>query len=441
MSSTPYTKRKLETEPSPSCIVDTKRMDNRVTPLKEQQKMTTYSDSEIQEIESLGAPDWAVIMMKRQTREFTELNKNFCSFKASTEEKLDTLNKTVTEQQRIIAEQERKIDDVTKRLEQIENYSRKTNLLFDNIEENTAENLNVVMNKLFRETLRIQTQLEISVCHRIGQISDAKKPRPVIVKFVRLQDRNIVWSARSKLKGSNIIMREHFSKTVELARKKMYPIYKQARSTPQVKKCSLVADKLSINGTLYTCNDMEKLPFGLNTPRPHTVHKNGNTYFFTKESPLSNFHTSNFTLDGIKYCNVEQFYQSKKAEHFGFDDITQKMMATSDPAKVKSLARKIKTPEKDEKKWYESYAQNVMARGVAAKFNQNPTLARYLTEQTGTVIAEASTDTFFGTGLTLNDPDLYQSSKWSGQNILGNILQDTKSLLAGRMKDEGSKLA
>ena len=58
------------------------------------------------------------------------------------------------------------------------------------------------------------TEADIERTHRIGKPKDAgQKLRPIIVKFVRYNDRKNIFNRKNKLKGKNIAITESLTAT------------------------------------------------------------------------------------------------------------------------------------------------------------------------------------------------------------------------------------
>ena len=57
---------------------------------------------------------------------------------------------------------------------------------------------------------------------------------------------------------------------------------------------------------------------------------------------LSNWYKSEFTVNGVKFVNSEQWMMYQKAKIFGDDETAQKILASTSPKEVKDLGRKIK---------------------------------------------------------------------------------------------------
>jgi ribA/ribD-fused uncharacterized protein len=93
--------------------------------------------------------------------------------------------------------------------------------------------------------------------------------------------------------------------------------------------------------------------------------------FQGKRDPFSNLYLCEFEVDGVKYNSVEQYFQSSKALMFGDTESYTAIMASRDGAKIKRLGRKVRFF--DALVWSRA-AEDIMRRGLEAKFNMDPTL-------------------------------------------------------------------
>ena len=324
-----------------------------------------------------------------------------------------------------IADQKSAIDKLVQKCDDLSQYTRKPNLILDGLVEKANEDIYGEVQSFFKTQLDLRENIQISIAHRLGQGN--KTPRPVIIQFALIRDRDLVWSRRFNLKKQgqtkpSYILREHFIPEIQSARNELMPYLKQARKTAEVKRCGLVKDTLVINGTKYGVAQVSELPYGIGD-KHHTQNIEDCTFFFTKHSPLSNFHAATFTVNDVRYENVEQFYQVAQAEYFNEMEIAHKMMRIQDPKEIKSLSHKVRKTPLKEKEWYRTRAKSTMTDGVRAKFTQNCHLAEFLTQNTRRYIAECNPrDTFFSTGLSLYNPNKIERSTWPGDNELGNIL-------------------
>ena len=93
------------------------------------------------------------------------------------------------------------------------------------------------------------------------------------------------------------------------------PILRLVKSLPEYHdKSKLENDKLVINGTAYTIQDLHRLPSEL-APYKATQKTNSTTIGFQGElSPWSNFHHSPFKMDGKQFITAEHWVQYTKAD-------------------------------------------------------------------------------------------------------------------------------
>ena len=107
-----------------------------------------------------------------------------------------------------------KIEKLEKLQDQQEQYSRRNCLLVHGIakekEEITDE---VIINTLYEKLDLDITSWDLERTHRIGERKKTRgKTRPIIVKFVRYNDRNRVFRNKKKLKGQKISITESLTK-------------------------------------------------------------------------------------------------------------------------------------------------------------------------------------------------------------------------------------
>mgnify|MGYP002716418461 CR=1 FL=1 len=140
--------------------------------------------------------------------EVMELRNSFMAFKndasasiASIRRELDTL---YDDQRRIESQ-----------LEDLNQYSRRNCLLIHGIPEQPNEDVENLVMKTVSEKLKVQMDIvQIDRCHRIGapkrRMADVVQEgkRPIIVKFISYRQRNLVWRAKSLLKGSSVLITE-----------------------------------------------------------------------------------------------------------------------------------------------------------------------------------------------------------------------------------------
>ncbi len=75
-------------------------------------------------------------------------------------------------------------------------------------------------------------------------------------------------------------------------------------------------DRLTIDGKMYTVNNLNQLPSNLHPRQLATKEIDNHLFFFSEASPLSNYHPSKFTIDGESFSCGEEFIQTQKANFF-----------------------------------------------------------------------------------------------------------------------------
>ena len=70
-----------------------------------------------------------------------------------------------------------------------------------------------------------------------------------------------------------------------------------------------------------------------------------------------------------------------------------------------------------------------MFQALIEKFSQHEDLKDALLATANTSIAEASTNAIWGIGLKLQNPDVWDTNKWSGKNIMGQMLEKVRDIL------------
>lgn len=106
-------------------------------------------------------------------------------------------------------------EELYRKLDNFEQYSRRNCIRMFGIEESQREDPDDTVINVIKTKLNIDiSKQDIDRCHRIGSVKSnpQKKPRPLIVKFVSYRCRNMVFSNKRKLKGSNIVIREDLTK-------------------------------------------------------------------------------------------------------------------------------------------------------------------------------------------------------------------------------------
>ena len=105
-----------------------------------------------------------------------------------------------------------KVEDLEKKMDRQEQYSRRNFILIHGLKEEHSESTDDRVLELFREELNEDILVDLDRTHRIGKKRHSNsKPRPVIVKFSRYNIREKVFKSKEKLRGKNISITENLT--------------------------------------------------------------------------------------------------------------------------------------------------------------------------------------------------------------------------------------
>ena len=311
--------------------------------------------------------------------------------------------------------------------------SRRENLLFDGIPESNNESWNDCEAKVYdclTTNLKMSNAQEIKFerVHRIGPKVPGR-PRTIIAKFSFFKDREAVWQRRTYLKSTRIWISEDYPAEIKQARRILYPIFRAAQQAKDITSSSLRLDKLTINGQQYTLNTLGRLPQSLRPENVATRREGNVTIFYSRNSIFSNFYTRTpITIDNKQFNTTEQFYQHAKAQFFGDDVTASEILKETDPLKQYQLGQKVAGYEEGKQRWLPSGKQALLKANIA-KYEQHKAAKQALLATGDDVIGEASVNRTWGIGLSIRQKEAIDKSKWSGQNIMGEILMNVRELI------------
>ena len=151
-------------------------------------------------------------------------------------------------------------------------------------------------------------------------------------------------------------------------------------------------------------------------------------FFYGPFHPLSQWYTSFFDIDGIRFNSAEQWMMYAKAMLFGDNETANKILVSDSPSIQRKLGRQVKYFK--EGLWIDQ-RESIIYYGNYEKFTQNTDLRTYLLKTGINILAEASpTDIIWGIGLAIDNNDRFNTEKWRGQNLLGKILMKVREDLS-----------
>ncbi len=265
-------------------------------------------------------------------------------------------------------------------------------------------------------------------CHRLGP--KQRQNRPVIVQFNWKEDRDKVWANKSKLAGTKIYISEHFCQETEENRKILYPYVKAARIAR--KEHSFFKDKIRIGDKVYTKNNLYDIPEDVKPENTATLADDKTIVFHGRDTYLSNWYNAPFQVNSIKYETNEQYYFSMLADHFEDDITAAKVREEKDPAKCKSLGKRIKGYKYEEA---ERISRKILLDANKFKFDQHQDLATMLFATNTKKLGEVTKDKVWGIGLSMWDKDVLNCAKWTGQNRQGGILEEIREIIKTKREE------
>jgi hypothetical protein len=154
------------------------------------------------------------------------------------------------------------------------------------------------------------------------------------------------------------------------------------------------------------------------------------TFFWRQQSPFSQWHPSEFVVEGVRFTCAEQYMMYGKAVLFGDAEVAARILEARTPKQHKALGREVRGF--DGARW-ERERERIVYTGNHAKFTQNAELLAALLATAGTELVEASpTDRIWGVGLSAEDPRIQDPATWRGQNLLGKVLTRLREDLLAR---------
>ena len=271
-----------------------------------------------------------------------------------------------------------------------------------NIEENTSE-----ANKII-----------ISYCNCVG-VFKLNQARLISVSFQRREDKEFVLTLKRYM-PSGIYVDNEYPPHVKRNHDRLRPILQLAKKNPNYRdKSKLENDKLVINGTRYTLNDLHKLPEDLSTYKAAERQNEEYLAFHGEFSPVSNFHPSPFKIGNQRFHCTEQYIQYKKAMYFGDNLTANQIIQCMDAFEAKRLGYRV--TGFDRQQWKE-YGYDLCIEGIRAKFQQNHNPMMLLKSTGNKIMVEATRDRLWGTGIPLHDQRVLHPESWYKTGWMSTML-------------------
>ncbi len=138
-------------------------------------------------------------------------------------------------------------------------HSMRDNLIFTGISEPPTDDPEKAVKDFMVKQLKLSTETVNNITfhrvHRLGQkLSNAARPRPIIVKFEHFKKKELVHRQGRQLKDTHYRLNYQFPQEINHRRKQLIPIRKQM--IKECKRATLIVDKLYIDGQLFKDKDI-----------------------------------------------------------------------------------------------------------------------------------------------------------------------------------------
>ena len=269
--------------------------------------------------------------------------------------------------------------------------------------------------------LETAKKVEITGFSRVRKYKH-NRARPVSVTFKLHDDKELFLSCKCKL-PAGIYTNEEYP--IQKTQDKLLPILKLAKSLPAYhEKSGLDGDKLLINGTRYSVDELDRLPTEIAAYKAAEKSNDSHIVFAGELSPYCNFHPSSFTIKGQTYHSSEQYIQYQKALTFGDSYVANKILSADTAIECKRLSYQINGVDADH---WRNDGYDICYEGVKQKFLQNDNLLSMLKTTAPKILVEATPHRLWGTGISLHDNSTLDTCKWTSQGWLSRMLINIRS--------------
>lgn len=142
---------------------------------------------------------------------------------------------------------------------------------------------------------------------------------------------------------------------------------------------------------------------------------------------LSNYYSDSITYKNIQYDTLEHALQFQKADRYGDRSAADQILCASSPADAKYYGGKVQGFQSDD---WDTVKGGILLELLRCKFSHGTEMAQQLQDTTGKSLAEAGRSRTFAIGLSLNDKNIFDKSKWApNSNLLGRTLMQVRDEL------------
>ena len=305
---------------------------------------------------------------------------------------------------------------LAQKINNMEDYSRRENILISGIHEERNENcfhiVNDILMHLSGENISIQR------CHRVGMRKEGRI-RDIIVRFHNVQDKMLILQRRWSL-GKGVYINEDFSAETKRRINVLRPVFKEAKKIDSNSK--MIKDKIIFRNKEYTVKNIRTI--NIVTSKLSEKTDKVTIAFAGRFSPLSNLYPQPIEIDGKLYSSTEHFYQLHKCLSAGNLDVAAEVLMAEEPEDAMAAGAKVQRPLT----WTIKEGKQLMKKAAKEKL-QSKKMQKILRETGKAVIVESTRNPLWGTGIPFNSCDALSPKSFTGRNIMGTVLMELRDEL------------
>lgn len=312
-------------------------------------------------------------------------------------------------------------------------FNNRNNLIVVGLPEDPNLETSAVFKNFLVNKLQLNN-IEFDNAQRIGSAPvdpSGSYARPILVHFPSLPQRNRVW--RKRLSVPDVPGEQRATIHADLPKQlrddvqALYKVTKAINSSGNTHFARVHDYTLEFDDQVFLPSELELLPFEFRPSTLATSRSESVLAFFSKYTVLSNHHPSIFYVDDCKFHSMEQFLAFRRAQISKQPTFIQKASHATDPVHAKYILAALR--EDNVQRWDET-VESVVLEGLEAKFRQNESMRNFLCSTHNLTLGEASTNQRWGVGMTIDDRDILDVSKWNESgNLLGRCLMQLRNTL------------
>ena len=304
------------------------------------------------------------------------------------------------------------IQKMSTRQENMEVMARRKNIIFEGVPESQGprENLHETVCNILSE-LGINKSISYEAAYRIGSKA-GKYPRPLLVSFVRLDDRNLVFANRANLRNSQYLSRvwitEDVTPRTRRARNVIREVAKEARN--QGVRCLATPNSVTLNDRKFTEDNLNDLPPECAVEKIKMKKISDTIAYGSEHAPFSNLYPAKVPMNKRNYLSSEQAFRHTRATENKHHNVAARILWCRDPYEMMDLDKNLAVTTE-----WKAKEDFVLFKCMFRKFEASEELREILLSTGDMELAEATRNTKWATGASLNS-NAMKTHTWTGEN-------------------------